>query len=145
MTTTDSNHRLPIAANELGRDFVAEAPNAKWSADITYVPTKEGWLYLAVILDLFSRSVVGWSMDDTMPTELTLRALRMALEKRQPGRGLLHHSDRGSKSCGPRLSQAPPGPWRRLKPVPQGQLLGQRRDRKFLWLAENGICSSRNF
>jgi len=97
VTTTDSNHRLPIAANELGRDFVAEAPNAKWSADITYVPTKEGWLYLAVILDLFSRSVVGWSMDYTMPTELTLRALRMALEKRQPGRGLLHHSDRGSQ------------------------------------------------
>lgn len=97
VATTDSKHAHPIAGNHLARDFEPSKPNQKWSADITYIPTKEGWLYLAVILDLFSRRVVGWSMDDTMPTELTLRALRMALEKRNPGDGLMHHSDRGSQ------------------------------------------------
>lgn len=97
VVTTDSKHALPVAENHLARDFTPSKPNEKWSADITYIPTKEGWLYLAVILDLFSRRIVGWSMDETMPTELTLRALRMALERCNPGEGLLHHSDRGSQ------------------------------------------------
>ena len=90
VTTTDSNHGLEIAGNELGPEFSVGAPNANWSADITYVPTKDGWLYFAVVLDLFSRSVEGWIMDDTIPTELTLRALQMALEKKTE---FIHHEN----------------------------------------------------
>lgn len=97
VVTTDSKHSHPIAPNHLARDFEPSKPNQKWSADITYIPTREGWLYLAVILDLFSRRVVGWSMDERMPTDLTLGALRMALDQCNPGDGLMHHSDRGSQ------------------------------------------------
>jgi putative transposase len=97
VVTTDSKHRLPVVGNHLAQNFEASSPNAKWTADITYVPTKEGWLYLAVVLDLFSRRVVGWQMSDSMPTELVLDAARMAFEQRRPGHGLLHHSDRGSQ------------------------------------------------
>jgi len=81
----------------LARDFEATAPNQKWLADLTYVPTGEGWLYLALILDLFSRKIVGWAMSATMPQELTLEALSMALGWRDPPDGLMHHSDRGSQ------------------------------------------------
>jgi putative transposase len=95
--TTDSSHTFPLAPNLLARQFTATAPNKIWLADITYVPTLEGWLYLAIVLDMFSRKVVGWAMSDTMPQELTLAALRMAITNRQPGPGLLHHSDRGSQ------------------------------------------------
>ena len=95
--TTDSNHSFPLAPNLLARQFTAAAPNKIWLADITCVPTLEGWLYLAVVLDMFSRKVVGWAMSDTMPQELTVAALRMAITNRQPGKGLLHHSDRGSQ------------------------------------------------
>jgi putative transposase len=95
--TTDSNHSFPLAPNLLARQFTAAAPNKVWLADITCVPTLEGWLYLAVVLDMFSRKVVGWAMSDTMPQELTVAALRMAITNRQPGKGLLHHSDRGSQ------------------------------------------------
>ena len=95
--TTDSNHSFPLAPNLLARQFTAAAPNKLWLADITCVPTLEGWLYLAVVLDMFSRKVVGWAMSDTMPQELTVAALRMAITNRQPGKGLLHHSDRGSQ------------------------------------------------
>jgi putative transposase len=95
--TTDSKHSLPIASNLLGRQFSAPAPNRTWLADITYIPTGEGWLYLAVVLDMFSRRVVGWAMSKTMPQELTISALRMAITNRRPGPGLVHHSDRGSK------------------------------------------------
>jgi putative transposase len=94
--TTDSNHALPLAPNLLARQFTATAPNRVWLADITYIPTAEGWLYLAVVPDMFSRKVVGWAMRETMPQELTLDALRMAIANRRPGPGLLHHSDRGS-------------------------------------------------
>ena len=94
--TTDSNHRLPVADNILGRDFEPEGPNEKWCADITYIPTREGWLYLAVVEDLFSRKVVGWSMDQTMGSRLVVDALSMALTRRRPAAGLLAHSDRGS-------------------------------------------------
>lgn len=93
--TTDSRHAQPIAPNVLARDFVATAPNQKWLADLTYVPTAEGWLYLALILDLFSRKLVGWALSDAMAHDLTLAALWMALGWRNPPDGLLHHSDRG--------------------------------------------------
>jgi transposase InsO family protein len=95
--TTNSNHCFPIAANLLNRDFHADQPNQKWVADITYIPTAEGWLYLAGVLDLFSRKAVGWEMSNRIDADLVERALRMALYQRQPGRGLIHHSDRGSQ------------------------------------------------
>ena len=95
--TTDSNHRLPVADNLLARDFDPAGPNESWSADITYVPTREGWLYLAVVEDLFSRMVVGWSMAETMESRLVVDALEMAVSRRRPGGGLLAHSDRGSQ------------------------------------------------
>ncbi len=97
VVTTDSKHAHPVAPNVLGRDFEATAPNQKWLADITYVPTKEGWLYLALVLDLYARKLVGWAMSETMPQELTLSALDVALGWRDPDAGLVHHSDRGSQ------------------------------------------------
>jgi putative transposase len=95
--TTDSKHSLPLALNLLDRQFTTPAPNRVWLADITYVPTNEGWLYRAVVLDLFSRRVVGWAMRETMPQALTIAALQMAITNRRPEPGLLHHSDRGSQ------------------------------------------------
>ncbi len=95
--TTDSNHRLPVAENLLARDFDPSGPNAAWSADITYIPTREGWLYLAVVEDLFSRMIVGWSMGQGMESRLVVDALEMAILSRRPGAGLLAHSDRGSQ------------------------------------------------
>jgi transposase InsO family protein len=97
VVTTDSKHEHPIAPNVLARDFEATGPNQKWLADLTYVPTAEGWLYLALILDLFSRKFVGWAMSASMPQELTLEALHVALGWRDPPAGLMHHSDRGSQ------------------------------------------------
>lgn len=97
--TTNSRHQKPVARNLLDRDFEASGPDRKWVADITYVATDEGWLYLAGVLDCFSRKVVGWSMADHLETSLVSEALRMALTQRehpmQGGAGLLHHSDRG--------------------------------------------------
>ena len=95
--TTDSRHGLPVAPNLLEQRFVASAPNQIWLADITYVPTGEGWLYLAAVLDLATRKVVGWAMRDHLRTELTLGALIMAAQRQRPGAGLIHHSDRGSQ------------------------------------------------
>ena len=95
MITTNSKHRFPVAPNVLKREFQADKPNQKWVADITYIPTEEGWLYLAAILDLFSRKIVGWEMSSQIDARLVENALRMALYQRQPGKGLLHHSDRG--------------------------------------------------
>ena len=95
--TTDSNHKFPIADNLLDRDFSSTKPNRRWSTDITYIWTKSGWLYLAVVMDLFSRRIIGWSMKNTMATDLVLSALDMALYERRPGEGLIHHSDRGSQ------------------------------------------------
>ncbi len=95
--TTDSNHALPVAPNTLAQDFTVDAPNRVWVTDITYIPTREGWLYLAAILDRYSRRVVGWSMSDRITRQLTLDALAMALRARAPDTGLLHHSDRGSQ------------------------------------------------
>jgi transposase InsO family protein len=94
--TTDSAHQKPVADNKLNRDFAARAINRKWLADITYIPTNEGWLYLAAVLDCFSRRIVGWSMADHLETDLAADALKMALLQRRPrGADLLHHSDRG--------------------------------------------------
>lgn len=95
--TTDSNHKLPVAENLVARNFNPEAPNKLWAADISYVHTWEGWLYIAVVLDLFSRRVVGWAAADHMRTELVLKALKMALGERCPGPGVVYHSDRGSQ------------------------------------------------
>jgi len=95
--TTDSNHKLPVAENLLARDFDPSGPNERWAADITYIPTREGWLYLAVVEDLFSRMIVGWSMDSTMESRLVVDALEMAMHRRRPKAGLLTHSDRGSQ------------------------------------------------
>jgi putative transposase len=95
--TTDSSHGLPVAENLLGRNFDPGGPNESWCADITYIPTREGWLYLAVVEDLFSRMVVGWSMAEAMESRLVVDALSMALARRRPGAGLLAHSDRGSQ------------------------------------------------
>jgi len=93
--TTDTRHSLPVAENLLARDFTATAPDQKWVADITYIRTLEGWLYLAGIMDLYSRRIVGWAMSERIDTELVSQALNMALRHRQPAPGLLHHSDRG--------------------------------------------------
>jgi len=98
--TTDSNHAYPVAENVLDREFDPEEPNTSWVADVTYIPTREGWLYLAVVEDLFSRKVVGWSMDQTMTSRLVVDALEMALASRLKGSspsGLVAHSDRGSQ------------------------------------------------
>ncbi len=93
--TTDSKHALPVAPNLLDRNFTPAAPNQVWTADMTYIWTDEGWAYLAAILDLYSRVVVGWALSASLSTELPLDALNMALLRRRPKAGLLHHSDRG--------------------------------------------------
>lgn len=97
VTTTDSSHQYPVAPNRLNQDFSASRANEKWLADITYIPTDQGWLYLATVLDLYSRRIVGWAMSDSLHRQLVLDALLMAVQTRQPLPGLLHHSDRGSQ------------------------------------------------
>jgi transposase InsO family protein len=97
--TTDSNHGGPVAPNHLDQDFDATAPDQKWAADISYIWTAEGWLYLAIVLDLFSRRIVGWAVSDRLKKDLALSALQRALVLRQPKAGILHHSDRGSQYC----------------------------------------------
>lgn len=98
--TTDSAHRLPVAPNLIARDFSPALPNHVWTTDITYLATDEGWLYLTVMLDLFSRQVVGWSIQPRMTQQLVVDALRMAWFRRRPAAGLVVHSDRGSQYCG---------------------------------------------
>lgn len=95
MSTTDSNHGLAVAPNRLDRRFAASGPNKKWCCDITYVPTAEGFLYVAAVIDVFSRRIVGWAMDDHLRAELCTDALFMAIARRAPDKGILHHSDRG--------------------------------------------------
>ncbi len=96
-TTTKRNKTHPVAPNLLKRDFDADKPDQKWLADITYIATQEGWLYLAAILDLYTRRIVGWAMSDRMTSALTVSALNMALQQRRPATGLIHHSDQGSQ------------------------------------------------
>jgi len=95
--TTDSNHNFPVAPNLLDQKFYAAAPNQVWVSDITYIPTGQGWLYLATVLDLYSRKIVGWSMSEKIDRHLVIAALNMATERRRPSRGLIHHSDRGGQ------------------------------------------------
>jgi putative transposase len=97
VVTTKRDMTHPVAANLLNRDFIAKEPNKKWVTDITYIPTQQGWLYLAVILDLYSRMVVGWSMSGNCDEKLVEHAFNQALARRRPKAGLLHHSDRGSQ------------------------------------------------
>jgi transposase InsO family protein len=96
-TTTDSSHNLPVSPNLVGREPVITAPNQVWVADITYIPTVAGWAYLAIVLDLYSRAVVGWALRSHMKSSLVIEALQMAIRRRRPPRGLIHHSDRGSQ------------------------------------------------
>ena len=105
VVTTDSKHNLPIAPNLLNRDFQPAQPNAVWAGDITYIQTDEGWLYLAAVIDLYSRQVVGWSMQPHIASLVT-DALRMAWFRRRPERGVIFHSDRGSQYCGHVFQQA---------------------------------------
>ena len=98
--TTDSNHNLPVAPNLLGRQFKVQKANTVWCADITYLWTMQGWLYLAVIIDLYSRKIVGWAMSNRMKSSLVEQALCMAYLHRRPDKGLIHHSDRGSQYAG---------------------------------------------
>jgi len=97
--TTDSDHTFNIAPNLLDRDFIATGPNQKWAGDISYIWTREGWLYLAVILDLHSRRVIGWPVNNRMKRDLAIRALKMAIAFRAPPKGCIFHSDRGSQYC----------------------------------------------
>ena len=97
--TTDSDHAFNIAPNLLDRDFTAERPSRKWAGDISYIWTREGWLYLAVVLDLHSRRVIGWAVSNRMKRDLAIRALQMAIALRTPPRGCIFHSDRGSQYC----------------------------------------------
>lgn len=121
-TTTKRNKSHPVAPNLLKRNFVAKRPNQKWLTDITYIPTQEGWLYLAAVLDLYSRRIVGWAMSDRMTGDLTMGALKMAIRQRQPDLDLIHHSDQGSqytdglyqallKDCGIQVSMNGVGSW----------------------------------
>jgi len=103
--TTDSGHGLAVKDNVLARGFEVAQPNTTWVTDITYIWTLQGWLYLAVVLDLFSRRVVGWSMSESLQCQLALDALKMALENRHPPRGLIHHSDRGSQYASQQYQQ----------------------------------------
>jgi putative transposase len=103
--TTDSKHGLPVAENLLARDFLPSAPNQVWTSDITYLWTDEGWLYLAIVLDLFNREVIGWSLKPRMTSDIVTDALTMAWFRRRPAPGVLHHSDRGSQPRFNRSSQ----------------------------------------
>ena len=134
--TTDSQHHWPVAPNLLEQDFTATRPDDKWGADISYVWTREGWLYLAVVIDLFARRVVGWSTSDRLHRDLALAALRKALATRRPAAGLIHHSDRGSQYCsieyqallkkhGVLISRSCPNPWCRSSFPERGWLNGQ--------------------
>jgi transposase InsO family protein len=109
VVTTDSKHHLPIAPDLVQRRFKPEAPNQLWSGDITYIATDEGWVYLAAVIDLFSRQVVGWSMQDHMQTGLVKDALTMAWFRRRPETGLIFHSDRGSQYCSHEFQSAMKG------------------------------------
>lgn len=97
VVTTDSNHSFTVSENHLNRDFSPLTKDTVWATDITYIPTREGWVYLAVVMDLYSRRIVGWHLEQTMQTRLVVRALTMAINLRAPQSGLLHHSDRGSQ------------------------------------------------
>ena len=143
--TTDSNHGLPVAENLLDREFDQTEPNRVWVSDITYIPTREGWLYLAMVLDLFGRKIVGWSMSHRIDRHLVMDALTMAIKNRRPPSGLIHHSDRGSQYASDDFQKLLGRTRHDLQHEPQGQLLGQRRGGKFFPFVENGAGVSRRF
>jgi putative transposase len=130
--TTDSKHSMPVAPNLLARNFTPEAPNRVWTGDITYIQTGEGWLYLAIVLDLFNREIVGWSIKPRMTADIVTDALTMAWFRRKPAAGVIFHSDRGSQYA----SHAMCARLHRVRhdglDEPQGQLLGQRAQRELL-------------
>ncbi|MBC9785953.1 IS3 family transposase [Heliobacterium chlorum] len=97
--TTNSNHKLPVAENLLNQNFKVDAPNKVWVSDITYIPTEEGWSYVATVKDLFHKGIVGWAIGSTMTRELVIQALKSAIQRHRPTAGLIHHSDRGSQYC----------------------------------------------
>ncbi len=105
--TTDRDQKFNIAPNLLDRNFIADQANQKWAGDVSYVSTREGWLYLAVILDLHSRRVIGWAVSNRMKRDLAIRALNMAIAFRSPPKGCIHHTDRGSQGGFNRSSQHP--------------------------------------
>jgi len=131
--TTDSKHRLPVADNLLARNFAPTAPNQVFTSDITYIWTDEGWLYLAVVLDLFNREVVGWSIKPRMTADIVTDALTMAWFRRRPEPDAMHHSDRGRQPvCQSRLPAQAGGIWHALLDEPQRKLLGQRPNGELL-------------
>jgi transposase InsO family protein len=141
--TTDSKHNLPVAPNLLGRRFAVDVPNRLWTSDITYIATDEGWLYLAAVIDLFSRQVVGWSMQPRMKKELVIDALRMAWLRRHPKPGLIFHSDRGSQYCSAEFQAALAAYGMRSSMSRKGRLLGQRAHRKPVGFVEGGASARR--
>jgi transposase InsO family protein len=130
--TTDSKHGLPVAENTLARKFMPTAPNQVWTSDITYLWTDEGWLYLAIVLDLFNREVVGWSLKPRMTADIVTDALTMAWFRRKPAAGVLHHSDRGSQLRQPGLPDQAQGLRHGWLDEPERKLLGQRPDRELV-------------
>lgn len=141
--TTDPTHRLPVADNGLDRPFEPDAPNRIWTGDITHLATAEGWLYLAVVIDLFNHAVIGWSIKPRMTTERVLDALSMAWCRRRPAPGVLSPSDRGSQYASPAYPGSA-GPLRHARiDIAQGQRLGKRTDREFLQPSEERAGSWR--
>src|ERR1039458_3862325 len=140
VATTDSRHYLPVAPNVLDRKFIVAAPNQAWVGDLTYIATDEGWLFLAVVIDLFSRKVVGWSMRPDMQRDLVIDALEMSWFGRNPGKnaGLIFHSDRGSQYASDDFREVPQRAWHYAVDEPQGQLLGQRLLGDVVWFTEGG-------
>ncbi len=134
--TTDSHHSFPVAPNLLARDFTATAPNQIWVSDITYLPTQEGWEYLATVMDLYNRRVVGWAMQSTLKRSLTLRALAMAVAQRRPGSRADPPLRSGQPVCLRGLPESPATAGNAAQHVSQRRLLGQRARRKPLWHAQ---------
>jgi transposase InsO family protein len=128
--TTDSKHSKSVAQNHLNRDFRADRPNQAWVADITYIYTQEGWLYLATIMDLYSRKIIGWSLRNRLTKELVMAALDMALKQRKPSSSLLLHSDRGSQYASELYQTGKK--WYTMFYEWEGELLGQCSDGEFL-------------
>ena len=141
--TTDSNHSFPCAENLVAREFTVSAPNRVWVSDVTFIPTRERWLYLAVTLDLYSRKVVGWGMGTENDTDLVLRALGMAVTNRRPGAGLIFHSDRGSTYAADRFQRGTQAARHAGEHEPEGRLLGQRRGGELLLVVQDRVDAGR--
>jgi putative transposase len=134
--TTESRHNLPVAANLLQREFLPARPDQVWTTDITYLWIDEGWLYFTVILDLFSRPGVGWSLKPHMSTELVSDALRMTWFRRRPEAGLIVHSDSGSQYCSRDFPEHAQGLWHAQLDEPSRKLSGQFADREPVGFAQ---------